>query len=168
MGDDHSDRLGPEGSEQAKVYKGAGNGGEIDHKKLGDNLCNLERTPTQLPLTDDEGQNATLAWDSKSNYFIIVRRTAYAGSNLLPKVPLLSRYHAGLLPSSLRNLLTNYSSSTMCMINVTLCDSESSFGEESNSSVQCIGEKMETHGLIKRLFNEIVCLRMCSGFFSGA
>ena len=38
MGDDHSDRLGPEGSEQAKVYKGAGNGGEIDHKKLGDNL----------------------------------------------------------------------------------------------------------------------------------
>jgi len=38
VGDDHSDRLGPEGSEQAKVYKGAGNGGEIDHKKLGDSL----------------------------------------------------------------------------------------------------------------------------------
>jgi len=38
VGEDHSDRLGPEGSEQAKVYKGAGNGGEIDHKKLGDNL----------------------------------------------------------------------------------------------------------------------------------
>ena len=35
---DYSNRLEPEGSEQVEMYKGAGHGGEINHKKLGDNL----------------------------------------------------------------------------------------------------------------------------------
>jgi hypothetical protein len=86
VGDDHSYWLGPEGSEQAKVYKGAGNGGEIDHKKLGDNLallfwydaqggCNKSSTILQEELQDVPGRSsACLSGRHTKRLFHHIRR----------------------------------------------------------------------------------------------